>query len=252
MSVDLQHVLLSAIAAGLGLLACGPARAQTPDWQDLESRIQYGYYTEDVRSVQGVIQMLAPAAPDALKSYYAGLANYRLALLSGPNDRHRTKEAAANCVDSLDHALELRKDFADALALQSACLDVLATLEPLRAPFAASRSGSQIEKARHLEPKNPRVLLLGAVSDYQRVKATPAQRQQARSELQRAAESFEAERQDINHVPGWGTADVYLYIARCRLDDGNALAARDALERALLIAPEFMQARRLMKTITSG
>jgi Tfp pilus assembly protein PilF len=53
-------------------------------------------------------------------------------------------------------------------------------------------------------------------------------------------------------VPGWGAAEVYLYLAKCYLDRGATLEARDALERALLIAPEFAEARRLMAKFTSG
>jgi Tfp pilus assembly protein PilF len=53
-------------------------------------------------------------------------------------------------------------------------------------------------------------------------------------------------------VPGWGAAEAYVYLAKCQLDRGATLEARDALERALLIAPELAEARRLMKKITSG
>jgi Tfp pilus assembly protein PilF len=70
--------------------------------------------------------------------------------------------------------------------------------------------------------------------------------------FQHAAAAFEAERRDSEHVPGWGAAEAYVYLAKCQLDRGATLDARDALERALLIAPEFAEARRLMTRITSG
>jgi tetratricopeptide (TPR) repeat protein len=219
----------------------------------VESRIQYGYYTEDARSLHGVMELLAPAdAPDATKSYYAGLANYRLTQLAAAGDKSRAKGTAEACVSSLDLALQGRKDFADALALQSVCLDRLAALEAWRTPFAASKSGSQIEKARHLAPRNPRVLLLDAVELYERPKSTAADKEHALSVFRSAAAAFEAERQEAEHVPGWGAAEAYVYLAKCYLDRGATLEARDALERALLIAPEFAEARRLMAQFTSG
>ena len=153
---------------------------------------------------------------------------------------------------SLDQALKIQQDFAEALALQSVCLDVLATLEAWRTPFASSRSGAQIEKARHLAPKNPRVLLLDAVELYERPKSSAEERERALSGFKNAAAAFEAERQESEHAPGWGAAEAYIYLGRCYLDRGAALEARDALERALLIAPEFAEARRLIKRITSG
>ena len=53
-------------------------------------------------------------------------------------------------------------------------------------------------------------------------------------------------------IPGWGAAEAYMWLGRCYLGKGDVLPARDALERALLIAPEFAQARRLLSSITSG
>lgn len=223
------------------------------DWLDVESRIQYGYYTEDPRSLGGVMELLAPSdTENATKSYYAGLADYRLTQLLAARDRNRAKETAQACVNNLDRALKIRKDFADALALQSACLDQLAALEAWRTPFASSRSGAQIEKARHLAAKNPRVLLLDAAGVYERPNGSAADKDRALSGFRKAAAAFEAERQETARVPGWGAAEAYVYLARCLLDRGATLEARDALERALLIAPEFAEARRLMAKITSG
>jgi tetratricopeptide (TPR) repeat protein len=249
------------IVAGGGLLAAAAgfcllpkaATAAEMNWLDVESRIQYGYYTEDRRSLQNVMELLAPAeGEDAFKSYYAGLANYRMTQLTVGNDRNRAKETAEKCVTSLDRALQSRKDFPDALALQSACLDLLAGLEAWRAPFAASKSGAQIEKARHLAPRNPRVMLLDAVGDYERPNTSAGEKERALGEFKKATAAFEAERQEAEHAPGWGAAEVYLYLARCHLDRGATLEARDAFERALLIAPDFAEARRLMAKITSG
>jgi tetratricopeptide (TPR) repeat protein len=240
-------------ALALAFLPLGTAWGAETNWLDVESRIQYGYYTEDTRALAGVMEMLTPGENDnASKRYYAGLANYRLTLLAQARDKGRAKDAAEACVDNSERAVKMQKDFADALALESACLDVLAGLEAWRTPFAASKSGSQIEKARHLAPRNPRVLLLDAVEVYERPKPSAADRDLALSGFKKAAAAFEAERQEAEHVPGWGAAEAYVYLARCQLDRGATLDARDALERALLIAPEFAEARRLMTKITSG
>ena len=64
--------------------------------------------------------------------------------------------------------------------------------------------------------------------------------------------AFEAERGGTERLPGWGAAEAYLYLAHDLLDHGDPVGARDALERALLIAPQFAQARRLMSRVISG
>jgi tetratricopeptide (TPR) repeat protein len=156
------------------------------------------------------------------------------------------------CVGSLDQALEAQSNFPDALALQSACLGLLAELVSWRAPLAAPKSASQLHKALQLAPKNPRVLLLDAIDEYGRPKAPGGGAEHPCGKFEAVAKVFEAERADVDQVPGWGAAEAYMWLGRCYLDNDNPNAARDALERALLIAPEFGQARRLLATITSG
>ena len=240
------------LLAAIGLLPALSPCATGMNWPDIESRIQYAYYTQDVRTLRRVLDVLTGAeGHDALQSYYTGLANYRLTLLAAHQDRSRAKQSAEQCVSSLDLTLKAQRDSPDALALQAACLDLLAGLEAWRAPLAASRSGSQSERAKQLAPHNPRVLLLAAAADYERSKAATAERDRALADLKGAAAAFEAERQDTEHTPGWGAAEVYVYLARGYLDRGAALEARDALERALLIAPEYTEARQLMSKLTS-
>jgi len=249
---------LAALAAAA---VCEGGRDTRTAWLDIESRIQYGYFTEDVRALRNLTELLEPGeSPDRLKSYYAGLLAYRLTLLatqSSPaseGDRDQARDTVERCVTSLDHALDAQQDFADALALQSACLEILAELRPWRAPFASprSRSSALIRKARQLAPKNPRVLLLDGIGDYERARAAGGDRERALSKFKKAVAAFEAERQDIDQVPGWGAAEAYVFLARSYLDHGDELAARDALERSLLLAPEFLEARRLLKRITAG
>jgi len=98
--------------------------------------------------------------------------------------------------------------------------------------------------------RNPRVLLLDAMSDYQ---LAPAGRQQgARAgEAAPGGSGIRARAAGTEHLPV-GRCEAYLLLARDLLDHGEPVAARDALEHALLLAPEFAQARRLMAQITSG
>lgn len=222
------------------------------NWLDIESRIQYAYYTQDVRALHRVLDTLnATETTDATKGYYTGLANYRLTQLAPAAPHGSAKENAENCVAGLDLTLKDQKDSPDALALQAACLDVLARQQAWRAPLAASRSGSQGLRAKQLAPHNPRVLLLAASGDYRRSRAGTPERDRAIADLKSAAAAFELERQEPEHTPGWGAAEAYVYLARAYLDRGASLEARDALERALLIAPEYAEARQLMSKLTS-
>ena len=273
MSIRPARLACLRLLAVLGAIALGPGqvRAGDPHWLDLESRIQYGYYTEDARALRNVAESLgAPDSHDRLKSYYVGLMAYRVTLLAEAqansservpsHNRKRdsrkhdpstveARQEGERCVSALDEALRAQSDFADALALQSACLDLLAQVSSSwRTPFAAPKSEAQLHKALQLAPKNPRVLLLEALAAYDHEEAATRSCEKFKS----TAAVFDTERADVDQVPGWGAAEAYMWLGRCYLEKGDVVPARDALERALLIAPEFVRARRLLSSITSG
>jgi tetratricopeptide (TPR) repeat protein len=230
------------------LLAASPALFANDDseWFDVEGRIQYGFYTEDTRTLTNLSEQLASTteSSDPLRSYYAAFANYRLAMLWSARDTGRARAAIERCVENLGHALKARKDFPEALALHAACLETRADQKPWTAPLSASKRSSHIERALKLAPKNPRVLLLDALETRDA--------SQAVAQLKKAVSAFEAERQDVGRAPGWGAAEAYLQLGRTYLEVGAVLEAREAFERALVIAPEFVQARRALSNITSG
>jgi tetratricopeptide (TPR) repeat protein len=225
------------------------AFAASPEWPDVEGRIQYGFYTEDARAVSDIVNQLTAAdrGDDPMRHYYIGFANYRLSALLAGKDKVRAREAAARCVSRLDEAVRGKSNFAEGMALQSACLRELANLTSFK-PLAGVKSAGQMEKAVKLAPKDPRVLLLQALERGDSGKIDSV----AIARLKKATEAFEAERQGIDRTPGWGAAESYAYLGRGYLDQGDVLAARDALERALLIAPDFALARRLLMRITVG
>src|SRR5438067_1132676 len=109
-----------------------------------------------------------------------------------------------------------------------------------------------IGRALRLAARNPRVLLIDAMSDYQLAPERGGDKERALAKLRQAVAAFELERAGTEQLPGWGAAEAYLLLARDLLDHGEALGARDALEHALLIAPDYAQARRLMAQILSG
>jgi tetratricopeptide (TPR) repeat protein len=238
-----------------GLFATATLHAANDEhWFDVEGQIQYGYYTEDLRALTNLaLRLDSKEGAQPLQGYYAALAYYRLALTGEAHDKVGAASAAEHCTTSLDQSLQVRADWAEALALAGACLGLVAELKPLRAPLAGPRSRAQLARALELEPHNPRVLLLDGWLNLERpAKGAPAAKARACGEFTAAIAAFEAARPGEEHVPEWGPAEGYAYRARCDLERGDAGAARDALERALLIAPDYQLARRLIARITAG
>lgn len=248
-----SRTLLTALGLSAGALLHAAGAADTARWLDVESRIQYAYYTEDRRALASLSDSLASdTAPGYERPYYLALASYRLAELADPRQPGAAKEPAQRCAASLGSEAEGSggggPDAAERLALQSACLRTLAALEPLRSPYLGLKSGSALRRALALAPRNPRVLLLRALADHD------AQRDMAQvvRELQQSVSAFELERQGIEHVPDWGAPEAYALLGRSLLERGQPLAARGALEHALLLVPDFALAHRLMARITAG
>ena len=252
-----RRCALPAVAAALAL-AVSAAHAEDVAWRDIESRIQYGYYTEDAAALRKLEELIAAGdTRDKLRGYYAGLLDWRRAQLSTPGtaaaaERGNAGRYAGRCVSEVDTALALEPDFAEALALRAACLSAPREIEGSFTPIAGHRAHKDIERARQLAARNPRVLLVDAMSDYALAPSQGGNKERALGKLRQTVAAFEAERSDMEHLPGWGAAEAWLLLARDLLDHGDSVAARDALEHALLIAPEFVQARRLMTKITSG
>jgi len=244
---------LALLAAAL-TIAATCARADELAWRDIESRIQYGYYTEDSGALRKLEELIAAGdARDKLRGYYAGLLAWRRAQLAAPGGAAAQggtpTRYAQRCVSEVDSSLALEADFAEALALRAACLVAPVEAAGGYAPLSGHRARKDLERARQLAARNPRVLLVDAMSDYV---SQGGNKDRALGKLRQTVAAFEAERSDADRLPGWGAAEAWLLLAQDLIDHGDTVAARDALEHALLIAPEFAQARRLMTKITSG
>jgi hypothetical protein len=242
----------SAAGAAALLAAAAAVQAEEMSWRDVESRIQYAYYTEDAGALRNLGSAIAAdASHDTLHGYYAALLAWRLALLTKQSAAAAPGTSAAQlaqrCVSEADAALAAQADFADALALRAVCLEAGGAHA-----FAAYRAHKDLDRALQLAADNPRVLLADAMCDYELTPDRGGNKERALGKLRRAVAAFEAERSGAERLPGWGAAEAWLLLGADLLDHGDPVAARDALEHALLLAPEFAQARRLMAKITSG
>jgi hypothetical protein len=241
-------------AAWLGLLAAAAAAAMAQAseadarWADIESRIQYDFYTEDGRALGTLATELGRGDADRRGSYYAALANWRRAqLAAGHEERAAAAAAAQECLRQTQAIPDLQQD-AEGLALRSACRAALLAQRALHLVLPGADGTAELARALHLSPRSPRVVLIEVLTEYDR-DPDPQSRERLLQRLELAVRLFEAERESETAVPGWGAAEAYAFLGRIGLERGDAVAARAALERALLIAPDFALARRLLARI---
>lgn len=227
---------------------------------DVGTRLQFAFYTGDVPALRRELSRLAPLdAPglEPLKATYAGYGEWKLAELMRVPDARAAADAARNCTTHLETALAREPERAVLAAMLSVCQRLVSDLEgKVRAPLAATRSRQNLEKARRLAPRDPRVLLIEGINDYEQRRAARESLEPARMRLVAAAAAF-----DVGYPTGaandvfadaldWGQPEAWATLGRVHLELGDPVAARDALERALVLVAEYRDARLLLEEIT--
>jgi tetratricopeptide (TPR) repeat protein len=119
----------------------------------------------------------------------------------------------------------------------ASCYGTSARYYTLRAPARGLKAGTHIEEALRLAPDDPWVMLQDAIADASRPAAFGGDKERARRKLERAAALFAADRATGNAPSLWGEAETWLYLGRLHRDAGRSAEARQALERALALAP---------------
>ena len=264
-----QRIVFSLLAA---VAPAAWGQGAPANWADIEGRIQYAYYTEDARALSGVLNSLTPkpvegedaaAAPDAsVRAYFRALTQYRLAQVLAAGRKSQARDAIDQCGEEVDRAVDAlprvpvgldesdagKHQRAEAYALGTAC--TLAGREMSSVPFGGGRIGSRIDEALRLEPRNPRVRLVEALVAFDRAGKDTAAKKAAVEKLRAVTEMFEAARTRAATTPEWGSAEAYAFLGRALFDQHDVVGAREALEHALLIAPDYAYARRLAAQIT--
>jgi tetratricopeptide (TPR) repeat protein len=259
------------------LLAAGLAPALAADhggvdWSDIEGRIQYAYYTEDLRSLESALVSLKPKPAEgedeaakedvATREYFEALAHYRMAQVLSSGKKSKAKDAIDDCSNAVDKSVaalpkvqlgldesdESKHRRAEAYALGTAC--TLAGREISTFALIGGRIGSRIDEAVKLEPRNPRVRLVEALVAFDRAGKDEMEKNAALQKLRTVTGMFEAARAGASTTPEWGAAEAYAFLGSALFEQRDVVGAREALERALLIAPDYALAKRLMAQIT--
>ena len=250
---------IRALARALAvMLACAttPARAAAAaELSDFEARAEYAFFTEDGHALAALLRagraLAASGEPRALYQY--AFAEFRALQLATWRREARVADTAGTaCVDTLERALEKEPRSAEALALEAACLGYVGAAGGLKALTARPRSAARLEAAQALATASPRVLLVAALLGYLPADASAERRSGALAQFERAATLFDAVTVAAPGEPTWGAAEAWLFVGRAREERHDLLGARNAYEKALLVAPDFARARRRLVALTGS
>jgi tetratricopeptide (TPR) repeat protein len=251
--------LRTASFAIVGSLALGLAQADaTAELDDAAARLQYAFYTADARHLEEVLalvdRMQIPSTLTAMKDYYAAYGQWKLAQLYSDDSvrgtvaggaRAAASKAAQACVKRSEEAFKLEPRMDEAYAINAVCAAFGPGLRLLDRPaFSGCARSKPMRTAQQLGADNPRVMLIEAIC----LGGNDAAASTAMfDKLRDALLAFESAAPSRPGQPDWGQAEALVLLGQSYLKRGDSLAARDAIERALVLAPDYRKAQELLQ-----
>ena len=228
------------ITITMAVAAFSVGAAPSAEVLDLAARVHYGYYHAEARAIDAAVTALERLDDSPEVVYWRDFAALRRAQL-GVSDRAGS-DRLRDCAQR-DPQPKLDKHFtAEAWVLAAACAQVAGD---------AGRRDQALAFARERDDDNPRIELVEAWAAIAEAGTDAARRDAATTILAAVVEGFEAWEPSLDD-PDWGYAEALTALAAAALERGQTRTARDYIERALLLAPDYRAALDLRVAIQSG
>jgi len=225
---------LPAWIVALGWCSAPPVLAAlAPELADLAGRIDYGFYNEDARAIEAARTTLKRLGDSPDVNYYRDFAALRLAQLE-PAERARTA-LVSDCAGRAVAPDAKGPAAAEAWILVAACAEVA---------HSGRRVEQALERARALDDDHPRIALVEAWTLQRELADDAALRDAVTEKWQEVVAGFDVWNGSPD-APQWGHAEALAALGEFALARGEARTARDLIERALLLAPDYRFAMEL-------
>lgn len=187
-------------------------------------------------------RMLSGKQHEALVRYYIAYCDYRYATAYARREQNaedKMEKYLDDAVTHLEAAIKLDDNFAEAHALLASCYGQQISTNFLLGMTLGPKSSAAMSKALQLQPENPRLVMLDAISKHFTPAMFGGDKELALAGFKRSAEIFEKQTKTSTIQPDWGHAEAYAWIGVALLDQNKKTEAKTALERALVIDPDF-------------
>jgi len=237
---------LGVIANGVAITTSAQAQDQltgTAKWADSASReIEAANAVGDLGRLTNAAAMidrvLTVTPNDLLLLYYRSLALYRMAsIYTGQKKRDEAKRALEEADLLLEQAIS-KSPTAEALALRSGVIGLIigSSGNPMSGMTLGPKASGLLDRAKELEPKNPRVWLVSGMSAMFTPKMFGGGTDRAEQDFRKALTYFETD-QPVTPAPSWGRADAYIWLGQALHKNDKIDEARVAYQKALELQP---------------
>lgn len=183
---------------------------------------------------------VAAFSEDALINHYLGYALYRVATRTLGDDTELALEMLEESETHLQRSIGI-EPIAESHALLAVVLG-MRIVDDETAMNLGMRSRVEMQKARQLDPANPRVRLLEGISAFHAPEVWGGGHESALVHFLAAADLFAEDHPDPP-LPNWGLAETHAWLGRTHAALGDVEEARGAYERALEEEPGYAWVR---------
>lgn len=219
------------------------AAAPNEQLDDLGARVEYAFYADDQAALRQALEALEKLTldggeRDAWQSEL-GFARWKLAQVQARTDHEAAAKTAQSCVDAIAESAG-----AEQQAFAAGCLAMLEELRSLRSFFYRGAREERLRRAQALNKRSPRVQFVAAWILTRREPESAA----CYDALKAALTAFDAG----SELGDRGHAEALYLLGQIELARHDTLAARNALEQALVLAPDYRAAQELLRKVTPG
>ncbi|KAA2245626.1 hypothetical protein F0L74_06635 [Chitinophaga agrisoli] len=190
------------------------ARAQSSQYQDAMTKqvalLDDGasYNPQTLQDISNVFERIAATEKtEWLPYYYAAFAQVMTAFVQ--EDKSKIDPLADRAEANINKADSLKKNSDEIACIKSLVASARIMVDPpSRGAQYGPESGMMIQKAKQLNPENPRVYLLEGQALYFTPEAYGGDKAKARETLQVALQKFAAFKPASNIEPHWGEAQA--------------------------------------------
>jgi len=238
---DWSQRLLGCLGAVLAGAASWPLLASAggvdAELADIVARMDYGYYAADSRILEAARAELDRLPGNgARKTYFKGYGAYRLSQLSEAADSRRRNDLISDCIEAGKEAAADPQWSVEAWVLVAACSLEGRDDNAARKLVYELRLKEATSAARALAPNHPRLLLVSVWAESEGGNSDDVENR--RETLERARAGFEV-LNGRDGDPAWGEAETLASLGKIYLERGQLREARDLIEQALIVAPEY-------------
>lgn len=196
----------------------------------------------DAASNRMDLKQLAVYAAEDPADYNKAYANYRLSIMAGLTGQQDQAVQALDLAQSTLEQLTAAQPEAESLALLSSVYGMQIGNNPLKGALYGPKSNKTIQQATKLDPANPRVVLIKAISAYNTPAAFGGSKQSAIDLSSKAIELYAQPCQQLC----WGHAEAYTWRGLAKQELGDKAGAIADWTKAIEVEPSYGWARFLL------